>query len=63
MGRRYAAIVEVRLFLQYYFSFMYSSLRNISFPPQHFGFPEKQQKRKIFYSIFHLLNTLQEWVR
>ena len=38
-------------------------LANYFFPPQHFGFPENEQKRRIFYSIFHLLNTLQEWVR
>ena len=63
MGRRWAAIVEAHLLLQYYFSIMYTSLRMISFLLNTFGFPEKQQKRKIFYSIFHLLNTLQEWVR
>ena len=63
MGRRYAAIVEAPLILQYFYFVRVFKLANYSFPPQHFGFPENEQKRRIFYSIFHLLNTLQEWVR
>ena len=45
-----------------FFIFVYK-LANDFFSPQHFWFSWKAKKRKIFYSIFHLLNTLQEWVR